>query len=126
MHTYFARSHHHTTTDSIERIRSNTSTSGDTPTQQERCEEVAFEVTDQENRLEGVVHSEVETTVDDYTEHGWTETTVQSRNTIRGQGLAVDVDQTVELTAPTTLSRRLGIIGKTGTAVVSSGQRKRS
>lgn len=112
-----ARGHHHAPTDGVERVRSNTGTSGDSPTEEERGEEVVGESTGEQDRLQGVVHAEVQTTVDDDTGDGGTETTVQTSNTVRGEGLAVDVDQTVELTL-TTLLGGLGIVGKTGTGVV--------
>lgn len=117
--TYLARGHHHTTTDSVKRVRSDTSTSGDTPAEQERSQEVTLERTDQENRLDGVVHAEVQTTVDHNTKNGRTETTVETSNTVRSQGLAVDVDQAVELTVTSTLGSRLGVVGKTGTESIS-------
>lgn len=109
--------HHHTTTDGVERVRSDTGTSGDTPTESERGQEVALKLSGKEGRLERVVHTKVQTTVDDDTEDGGPETTVQTRDTIRREGLLVHVDQAVELTL-TTLLGRLGVVGKTGTGVV--------
>lgn len=111
------RGHHHTPTDGVERVRGNTSTGGDSPTEEERGKEVVGEGTGEEDRLQGVVHAEVETTVDDNTSDRGAETTVQTGNTVRGEGLAVDVDETVELTL-TTLLGGLGVVGKTGTGVV--------
>jgi hypothetical protein len=111
------RSHHHTTTDSIERVRGNTGTGGDTPSESEGGEEVTLERTDQDDGLDGVVETEVQTTVDDYTEDGRTETTVETGDTISGEGLLVDIHQAVELTLTTSLGS-LGIVGETGTGVV--------
>jgi hypothetical protein len=111
------RGHHHTPTDSVKRVRSDTGTSGDSPTEEERGEEVVGEGTGEQDRLQGVVHAEVQTTVDDDTGNGGTETTVQTSNTVRGERLAVDVDETVELTLATLLGG-LGVVGKTGTGVV--------
>ena len=115
--THFTRSHHHTTTDSVQRIRSDTSTSGDSPAEQEGGEEVTLKRTNENNRLDGVVHAEVQTTVDNYTKNGGHETTVETSNTIGSEGLLVDIDETVELTV-TTLLGVLSIIGKTGTGIV--------
>jgi hypothetical protein len=109
--------HHHTTTDSVKRVRSDTGTGGDTPTKSERGQEVVCERTDEDNRLERVVHTEVQTTVDNNTKNGGSETTVQTSNTVRSKSLAVDVDETVELTSTTRLGV-LGIVGKTSTGVV--------
>ena len=111
------RGHHHSSTDSVKRVRGDTGTGGDAPTEKEGGKEVVGEGTDQENGLDGVVHAEVQTTVDDNTKDGRTETTVQTSNTIRSQSLAVDINETVELTL-TTLLGRLGVVGKTGTGVV--------
>lgn len=111
------RGHHHTPTDGVERVRGNTSTGGDSPTEKERGKEVVGEGTGEQDRLQGVVHAEVETTVDDNTSDRGTETTVQTGNTVRGEGLAVDVNETVELTL-TTLLGGLGVVGQTGTGVV--------
>ena len=75
MSTYLARGHHHTTTgkdvseesmsglrryppDSIERIRSKTSTNGDTPAEEEGCKEGSLESTNKDDGLKGVVHTE--------------------------------------------------------------------
>ncbi|KAI6751791.1 hypothetical protein HG531_006487 [Fusarium graminearum] len=104
--------HHHTSADSVKRVRGDTGTSGDDPTKSERGKEVALEVTGEDDGLDRVVHSEVETTVDDDTSNGGHETTVETGNTVRGEGLLVDVDETVELTVTTGLGV-LGIVGKT-------------
>ena len=109
--------HHHTTTDGVERVRSDTGTGGDGPTKSERGQEVTLEGTGEEDRLDRVVHTEVQTTVDNDTGDGGEETTVKTGNTVGGEGLLVDVYQTVELTV-TTLLGGLGVVGKTGTGVV--------
>jgi hypothetical protein len=61
------RGHHHTTTDGVKRIRGDTGTGGDAPTEKEGGEEVVGKGTDQDDGLDGIVHSEVQTTVDDDT-----------------------------------------------------------
>ena len=115
--THLTRRHHHATTDSVKRVGSNTSTSGDGPAEQERGQEVALERADEDDGLERVVHTEVETAVDDDTSDGGHETTVETGNAVRGEGLLVDIDETVEL-ALTTLGGGLGVVGETGTGVV--------
>jgi hypothetical protein len=115
--TYLTRRHHHATTDSVERIGSNTSTSSDAPTEQEGSQEVTLKRSNENNRLDGIVHSEVETTVDNDTSDRWEETTIQTSNTIGSQCLAVDINKTVELTF-TTLLGRFGIVGETGTSII--------
>jgi hypothetical protein len=115
--TYLTRRHHHATTDGVERVGSDTSTSGDSPAEQERGQEVTLEATGEKNRLKRVVHAEVQTTVDDYTKNGGSETTVETSDTVGGKGLLVDIYETVEL-AVTTLLGVLCVVGKTGTGVV--------
>ena len=68
-------------------------------------------------RTERVVATEVETTVDDDTDDRRQEATVETRDTVRGERLLVDVNEAVELAGTSTL-RRLGVVGKTGTGVV--------
>lgn len=48
-------SHHHSSSDGVERVRSKTGTGGDTPTEEERGSERSLERTDKDNRLDGVV-----------------------------------------------------------------------
>ena len=117
MATHLTRGHHHAATDGVKRVRSDTSTSGDGPSEQEGSEEVALERASEEDGLERVVHAEVETTVDNDTSNGRHETTVETGDTVRREGLLVDIDQAVEL-ALTTLLCALGVVGKTGTGVV--------
>jgi hypothetical protein len=121
--TYFTRSHHHTTADSVERVRGNTGTSGDSPSEQERGQEVTLEGTGEDDGLKRVVHTEVQTTVDDYAKNRGTETTVETGNTVGGEGLLVDIYQTVELTV-TALLGVLCVVGKTGTGVVEGVDEK--
>ena len=66
---------------------------------------------------EGVVDTEVETTVDDDTDNRWNESTVETGNTVGSEGLSVDINETVELTGSSTLGR-LGIVSKTSTSIV--------
>lgn len=115
--TYLTRGHHHATTDGIQGVRGNTGTGGDGPAEEERGEEVALKRTNQDDGLDRVVHTEVQTTVDNDTQDGGTETTVETGNTIGSEGLTVDIDETIELTLTTALGG-LGVVGKTGTGIV--------
>ncbi len=115
--TYFSRSHHHTTTDSIERVRADTSASSNNPAESERRQKVTLKRTNEEDRLDRIVHSKVETAVHDDTSDGGAETTIETTNAISGEGLLVDIDETVELTVTTSLGV-LRIVGKTRTGVV--------
>jgi hypothetical protein len=111
------RSHHHTTTDGVQGVGSDTGTGGDGPSESEGGQEVALKRTDQDDGLQGIVHSEVQTTVDNDTGDGGAETTVETSNSVRGEGLLVDVDQAVELTVTTSLGV-LVVVGQTGTGVI--------
>jgi len=111
------RGHHHSSSDSVKRVGSETGTGGDTPTKEERGEEVALKRTNKDNGLDRVVETEVETSVDNDTNNGRDETSVKTGNTVGGEGLSVDVDETVELSG-STLGGRLVVVGKTGSGVI--------
>ena len=111
------RGHHHATTDGVQGVGGDTGTGGDGPSEGEGGGEVTLERADQEDGLQGVVHAEVQTTVDDDTSDGRAETTVQTSDTIGSQGLLVDVNQAVELALTTGLGV-LAVVGQTGTGVV--------
>lgn len=89
--THFTRSHHHTPTNSIKRVRADTSTSGDSPAEQEGGQEVTLESTNENDRLEGIVHSKIQTTVDNDASDRGTETTVEAKNTVSGKSLLVHI-----------------------------------
>jgi hypothetical protein len=113
--------HHHSSSDGIERVRGGRSTGGDGPSEQEGGEEVALKRTNENNGLKGVVETEVQTSVDNDTDNGDTETSVETGNTVGGNGLSVDIDQTVELSLTsglTVLSDGLGIVGKSGSGEI--------
>jgi len=110
------RGHHHTTTNGINRVRSKTGTGSDSPTKSEGSEERALEVL-REHRLKRIVETEVETTVNNDTNTRDVETTIQTSDTIRLEGLLVDIDETLELTL-TTLLGGLGIVSETSTSII--------
>ena len=112
-----SRRHHHSSTNSIQRVRSNTSTSGDSPAEQEWSKEVTLKSTDEHNRLNWIVHAKVETAIDNDANDRRHESTVEASNTIGGKGLLIDIHQSVEL-ALTTLLRVLGIIGQSSTGII--------
>ena len=66
---------------------------------------------------ERIVDTEVETTVDDDTDNRGDETSIETGDTIRLEGLAVDVHETVELAVSSTLGG-LGIVRETSTSIV--------
>lgn len=111
------RGHHHSSSDSVERVGSETGTGGDTPSEEERGEEVALERTNKDNGLDRVVETEVETSVDNDTNNGRDETSVETGNTVRGESLSVDVDEAVELSG-SSLGGGLVVVGKTSSGVV--------
>jgi len=109
------RGHHHSSADGINGVGGETSQVGDTESENEGGEERSLELSGQQG-LDGIVKTEVQTTVNDNTESRERETAVKTGNTIGGDGLAVDINETVELTGTTVLA--LGIVGKTGTGVI--------
>ena len=129
------RRHHHTTTDGVERVRADTSRSGDSPSEEEGGEEVALEGTNKDNGFDRVVwarlsagahldtheprltETKVETTVDNDTDNGGNETSVKTSDTITRKGLSVDIYQTVELPGTTSLGGFI-VVGETCSGVV--------
>jgi hypothetical protein len=66
---------------------------------------------------ERIVDTEVETTVNDDTNDRGDEASVETGETVRLEGLTVDVDETVELTVPSALCR-LGVVSESCTSVI--------
>lgn len=64
-----------------------------------------------------LTETEVETSVDNDTNDGGNETSVETGNTVGSEGLLVDIDQTVELSGATRLGR-LVVVGQSGSGVV--------
>ena len=60
----------------------------------------------------------LKTTIDDDTDDRRDETTIETSNTVRSDGLAVDIDKAVELAVTSALGGRFGVVGETGTGVV--------
>jgi len=87
--------HHHSPTDGVDGIGHETGGDGHTPTEDEGEEDVG--VVTQQDGLEGVVQTEVHTTVDEDTDARDDESSVQALDTVGLEGLGVDVDETVEL-----------------------------
>ena len=110
------RGHHHTTADSINRVGSETGKDSDTVAEGEGGHEVLLELL-AEQRLERIVETKVEAAVHNDTNAGDDKTTVEAGNTVGGDGLLVDIDETVEL-AGTTLGGVLVVVGEAGTGVV--------
>merc|ERR1719427_162733 len=86
---------------------------GNSPTQEEGEGDVG--VISEKNRLQGVEQTKVHATVDEDTNSGDSEASVESLDTVRLQGLGVDVNETVELSLA---SLALGVIGQPGPGVV--------
>jgi hypothetical protein len=70
-----------------------------------------------DRRTEGVVDTKVKTTVNNNTNDRGDKSTIKTSDTIRGEGLLVDIDQAIELTLSSTLGG-LSIVGETGTGVI--------
>merc|ERR1719187_663966 len=98
----------------VSRIGHESRGDGDSPSEDEGQEDASVLVT-QKDGLQRVVETEVHATVDEDTDGGDGEATVQALDTISLEGLDVHVNETVELTL-TTLA--LGIIGQPGPRVV--------
>jgi len=104
--------HHHTPTHGIDGVRSQRSQDSNGVTKSERDEESS--VLGEEDGFEGVVKTEVETSVDEDTDGGNDESTVESLDTVGSESLLVDIDEPVVLALATFA---LGVVGE-----LSSGE----
>merc|ERR1711971_150554 len=102
--------HHHPPPDCVNGVGHQASANGDSPSKEEGGSNGSVLASD-EHWLRGVEHTEVHATVDEDTDSGDGEVSVQALDTIGLQSLDVDIDQSVEL-ALTTLA--LGIVGQPG------------
>ncbi|KAH3663715.1 hypothetical protein OGAPHI_005116 [Ogataea philodendri] len=110
------RGHHHSSSDSVQWVSSSRSTSGNSPTKQEGSNEAALKRTNQNDRLKGVVETEVKTSVDNDTDDRWQETSVKTGDTVSSKSLSVNVNKTIELSL-TTL-RGLSVVCQSGSGVI--------
>merc|ERR1712012_442736 len=104
---------HHHPPHRVNGVRHESSSDGDSPSQEEGEEDSS--VLAEQQRLQGVVEADVHATVDEDTNCGDGEASVQALDAVGLQGLHVHVDQAVEL-ALTTLA--LGVVGQPGPGVV--------
>ena len=65
--TYLPGSHHHTRTNSVERVGGKTNSRGDGPAKEKRSKEVFLEGTSEDKGLDDVHYAEPETTVENDT-----------------------------------------------------------
>merc|ERR1719348_364870 len=101
--------HHHTSSDGINGVGHKSSSDGNSPSKKEGKGDIGC--VSKKDWLQGVKETEVHATVDEDTDSGEGEASVQALDTIRLQSLDVDIDQSVEL-ALTTLA--LSIVGQPG------------
>jgi len=107
------RGHHHTTTNGINGVGHQTGGDGDTVTQAEGKQQSG--VGSQKDGLEGIVETEVHTTIDENADARDDESTVETLDAVGLEGLGVDVDETLVLTLA---AFALGVVGQTRTGVV--------
>jgi len=108
-----SRSHHHSSSDGIDGVGSEARDNGDGPSEKEGNQEGG--IRSEEEGLDGIVKTEVKTSVDEDTNAGDGETSVETGNTVGGDGLLVDIDETIVLSL-TVLA--LGVVGESGSGVV--------
>lgn len=108
--------HHHSSSDGVDGVGGETGSDGDEPSDGEVGEEVVLDVGGQEG-LDGVVDTEVESSVDDDTDAGDHEPSVESDDSVGGEGLLVDVEESGELFGSALLGV-LQVVGESGSGVV--------
>ena len=89
------RGHHHSTSDGINWVGSKTRDNSNTPSKNEWSHEGT--IFTNEDWLESIVDTEVKTSVDEDTDTRDSETSVETGNTVGGDSLLVDIDETVVL-----------------------------
>ena len=89
------RGHHHTTSDGINWVGSKTRDNSNSPAESEGSHEGTTFTN--EDWLDSIVDTEVKTSVDEDTDTGDGETSVETGNTVGGDGLLVDIDETIVL-----------------------------
>merc|ERR1719427_1262854 len=105
--------HHHAPPHGVDGVGHESSSDGDSPSKEER--DANSGISSQKEWLEGVVETEVHTTVDEDTDSGDSESSVQALDTIGLQGLDVNIDKTIELTLA---ALTFGVISKPGSCVI--------
>jgi len=105
--------HHHSTSDGIDGVGSEARDDGDGPSEEEGDDEGGIRA--EEERLDGIVKTEVKTSVDEDTDAGDGETSVETADAVGGEGLLVDIDETVVLSLAVLA---LGVVGESGSGVV--------
>jgi len=95
------RLHHKSSSDGIQRIRDETSSTGDELSNQELKEDASILVITEDDSLQSVVTTEVSGSVYDNTGNGDTKTSVETDGTIGGVDLLQTVDKTIELSVIT-------------------------
>jgi len=110
------RGHHHSSSDGINGVRGETGEDGDTPSNHEVDSEVVLDGS-REERLDCIVETEVEPSVDDNTNAGNNETSVETSNTVGVDSFSKHINETIILLLATLLSA-LEIIGEFGSCKI--------
>merc|ERR1719154_1003188 len=105
--------HHHSPSDGVNGVGHEAGSDGDSPAKEERERDTG--VVSQKHRLQSVEETEVHATVDEDTDSRDGKSSVKPLDTVRLEGLGVDINQTVELSLS---ALALGVIGQPGSGVV--------
>jgi len=105
--------HHHAPSDSVNWVRSETRHDSNGPSEEEG--ENSTSAISEHDWLDGVVESKVETSVDEDTHARDDKSSVETANSVRGQGLSVDVDESVVLSLAVLA---LGVVGQSSTGKI--------
>merc|ERR1719186_361060 len=104
---------HHAPPHGVDGVGHESSSDGDSPSKEEG--DANSGISSQKEWLEGVVETEVHSTVDEDTDSGDGESSVQALDTIGLQGLDIHIDKTIELTLA---ALSFGVISKPGSCVI--------
>merc|ERR1712243_307972 len=108
-----ARRHHHSATDGVDGVGGESRDDRDGPSEEEGGQEAL--VLSEDDRLERIVKTEIKTAVDEDSNAGDDESSVQTSDAVSGQSLLVDIDQSIVLSLAVFA---LGVVGESRSGVV--------
>lgn len=108
--------HHHSSSDGVDRIRSETSADSDHPPESEVDEEVVVERF-REDGSNRIVNTEVESSIDDDTNTRDNESSVEPSDSVSGECFLIHVNEAVEL-LDTSLFGVLQVIGESSSGII--------
>jgi len=90
-----SRGHHHSSSDGVDGVGGEARNDSNNPSEEEVDEESTLRSKNQ--RFESIIETEVKTSVDEDSDSGNDKSSVKTSDSVRGEGLSVDIDEPIEL-----------------------------